>query len=37
MKKIKLGLLARIILAIALGIGAGTVSPALPGKFPILG
>lgn len=30
MKKIKLGLLARIILAIALGIGAGTVSPALP-------
>lgn len=30
MKKIKLGLLARIILAIALGIGAGIVSPALP-------
>lgn len=30
MKKIKLGLLPQIIIAIALGIGAGIVSPALP-------
>lgn len=30
MKKIKLGLLPQILIAIALGIAAGTVSPELP-------
>lgn len=30
MKKIKLGLLPQILIAIGLGIAAGTVSPALP-------
>ena len=30
MKKIKLGLLPQILIAIALGIAAGTISPELP-------
>ena len=30
MKKIKLGLLPKIIIAIILGIGAGTISPDMP-------
>lgn len=33
MKKIKIGLLPRILIAILLGIGAGIISPALPVRF----
>ena len=33
MKKIKIGLLPRILIAIVLGIGAGIISPALPVRF----